>query len=112
MVGMHNPKQLMPEILAALQQGPMTRPLLMTALGCRLQPRYFTYAVTLLVGDQDWFDFSGVAICSPKTHSFDPDGGSLTIGRGKGGKTSTHTVARDRPQAAQDAQGDQRTLGV
>jgi hypothetical protein len=49
---MHNPKQLMPEILAALQQGPMTRPLLMTALGCRLQPRSFTYAVTLLVGDQ------------------------------------------------------------
>ena len=27
--------------------------------------------------------------------SFDLDGGSLTIGRGKGGKTSTHTVARD-----------------
>jgi integrase len=28
-------------------------------------------------------------------HSFDLDGGSLTIGRGKGGKTSTHTVAWD-----------------
>jgi integrase len=27
--------------------------------------------------------------------SFDLDGGSLTIGRGKGGNTSTHTVARD-----------------
>jgi integrase len=28
-------------------------------------------------------------------NSFDLDGGSLTIGRAKGGKTSTHTVARD-----------------
>jgi type 1 fimbriae regulatory protein FimB/type 1 fimbriae regulatory protein FimE len=27
--------------------------------------------------------------------SFDLDGGSLTIGRAKGGRTSTHTVARD-----------------
>jgi integrase len=27
--------------------------------------------------------------------AFDLDGGSLTIGRAKGGKTSTHTVARD-----------------
>jgi integrase len=27
--------------------------------------------------------------------AFDLDGGSLTIGRAKGGRTSTHTVARD-----------------
>jgi hypothetical protein len=44
--------ELMPQILLQLQQGPMTRTPLMTALGCRLQPKNFTRALAALVRDQ------------------------------------------------------------
>jgi hypothetical protein len=44
--------ELIPQILLQLQQGPMTRTPLMTALGCRQQPGNFTRALTCLVGDQ------------------------------------------------------------
>jgi hypothetical protein len=43
--------ELIPQILLQLQQGPMTRTLLMTAVGCSRQPRNFTHAMTCLVDD-------------------------------------------------------------
>jgi hypothetical protein len=49
---MRTPEQLMPEILAALRQGPRNRTPLLIALGCRLQPGNFTRAVTCLVDDR------------------------------------------------------------
>jgi hypothetical protein len=49
---MQTAAELMPQILLQLQQGPMTRTPLMTALHCLQQPGNFTRALTCLVDDR------------------------------------------------------------